>query len=166
MPRRSDHPRVGGEHALSVSHVATLIGSSPRGRGTHEMGGPQREPRRIIPAWAGNTPPATGPCRSDPDHPRVGGEHQSYAKDMTSGFGSSPRGRGTRFRSGPPGYSGRIIPAWAGNTKTAGSVSPSTPDHPRVGGEHTQSTSPTCSSTGSSPRGRGTRGEHPGAAAE
>ena len=73
--RVSDHPRVGGEHSSVLKPVATSVGSSPRGRGTRFCSGDQRGPIRIIPAWAGNTSDRPPRLRIQPDHPRVGGEH-------------------------------------------------------------------------------------------
>ena len=49
------HPRVGGEHWPLATHVNTVIGSSPRGRGTPVRSDFQRNRERFIPAWAGNT---------------------------------------------------------------------------------------------------------------
>ena len=52
--RRSVHPRGRGERVAAVAAVVTLVGSSPRARGTvHECNeGPSR--KRFIPAGAGN----------------------------------------------------------------------------------------------------------------
>ena len=52
-----DHPRMCGEHSLSINHAGTPVGSSP-----HVRGAPLRKRgavgiRRIIPACAGSTPP-------------------------------------------------------------------------------------------------------------
>ena len=49
------HPRVGGENDFDIELLASVLGSSPRGRGK-----PKRPPRRpgsyrLIPAWAGKT---------------------------------------------------------------------------------------------------------------
>ncbi len=52
----TDHPRGGGEH-LPIDRIpAHACGSSPRGRGTHCRSSFKCRIRRIIPAWAGNTP--------------------------------------------------------------------------------------------------------------
>ena len=53
------HPRVGGEHISSVMSSLFMPGSSPRGRGTHVAKLAELRPRRVIPAWAGNTPIAS-----------------------------------------------------------------------------------------------------------
>ena len=70
--------------------------------------------------------------------------------------GSSPRGRGTPATSASWWCIRRVIPAWAGNTKATRTIGCWDSGHPRVGGEHPVQGSPTPTSTGSSPRGRGT----------
>ena len=76
---------------------------------------------------------------------------------MTGWFGSSPRGRGTRFEAARwPGMR-RIIPAWAGNTLRITRHLSHRSDHPRVGGEHDAIALSVNGIIGSSPRGRGTR---------
>ena len=57
----TDHPRVGGEHTRRAERISIAFGSSPRGRGTRDTDHPQCHGRRIIPAWAGNTPPLPQP---------------------------------------------------------------------------------------------------------
>ena len=90
-----DHPRVGGEHTISRKSIFSLSGSSPRGRGTHQLHDRQGVQLRIIPAWAGNTPGRQSLQAWTPDHPRVGGEHGFVFRYYLNKFGSSPRGRGT-----------------------------------------------------------------------
>ena len=53
-----DHPRVCGEHRRNQPNGRTVPGSSPRMRGTPYPGHSTQSRRRIIPAYAGNTPPA------------------------------------------------------------------------------------------------------------
>ena len=89
------HPRVGGEHIDSNCGRSCGVGSSPRGRGTHQAVVALLLVARFIPAWAGNTSGSAGSAGSWSVHPRVGGEHDS-AKDFGGvECGSSPRGRGT-----------------------------------------------------------------------
>ena len=85
----------------------------------------------------------------------MGGEHIQTSNIDTDNRGSSPRGRGTHRHIPERFFPCRIIPAWAGNTKPHGSLD-LIPDHPRVGGEHSSSGASFVTSTGSSPRGRGT----------
>ena len=91
----------------------------------------------------------------------MGGEHATAATWVPSGYGSSPRGRGTQILLLHDSVLGRIIPAWAGNTWSTSFASVSTPDHPRVGGEHEYRPEPGIPGCGSSPRGRGTLFEDP-----
>ena len=134
--RRRDHPRVCGEHKREIQAGRDVAGSSPRVRGTREQR--QREPRLagIIPACAGNTSPAYPRVRQARDHPRVCGEHCTYADTVGSVKGSSPRVRGTHPRT--TGREGRpgIIPACAGNTSASQKRFRVAWDHPRVCGEH------------------------------
>ncbi len=156
-PAPSVHPRVGGEHDTGMTAELPLTGSSPRGRGTLGLKQFRQTTLRFIPAWAGNTLCHRSRARNTPVHPRVGGEHSIPATKPCRQIGSSPRGRGTLTL--PSGFKDhiRFIPAWAGNTCTTPSAQRTTPVHPRVGGEHTTSTTSFVIIGGSSPRGRGTR---------
>ena len=70
------HPRVRGEHSPPWSAALRGGGSSPRARGTLLVALGRREPRRFIPACAGNT------ARSWlSSYPRVRGEH-SFRKPL------------------------------------------------------------------------------------
>ncbi len=153
----ADHPRVGGEHLSDCTKSGNSIGSSPRGRGTLPGGHGLYVKRRIIPAWAGNTRHERLDQFLPADHPRVGGEHNRDRLHVLADYGSSPRGRGTRFCPLFMNGSRRIIPAWAGNTNAPFALSQWMPDHPRVGGEHSRSAIMRSVIAGSSPRGRGTR---------
>ena len=53
--RMPDHPRAGGEHVYVNEAAPADYGSSPRRRGTHDMGMIGIGLHRIIPAQAGNT---------------------------------------------------------------------------------------------------------------
>ena len=72
-------------------------------------------------------------------------------------FGSSPRGRGKRVISTSEGTACRLIPAWAGKTRTREGRHPHGWAHPRVGGENLSVRSCARPKRGSSPRGRGKR---------
>ena len=110
------------------------------------------------------------------DHPRVCGEHPAAADASAgTGGGSSPRMRGARTAIFGRPTSGRIIPAYAGSTRTAdtvmclwgdhsayagstvvlGSEGWQGRDHPRVCGEHLFTSSILFVLEGSSPRMRG-----------
>ena len=111
----------------------------------------------IIPAYAGNTSPATPMMPSRRDHPRVCGEHHCMMPISAVSWGSSPRMRGTHFCPILPTVYRGIIPAYAGNTVCAVKGGTSYEDHPRVCGEHSTLGSGWLSAVGSSPRMRGTR---------
>ncbi len=149
---------MGGEHQFCRHSERILNGSSPRGRGTQRFFRAVVNCKRIIPAWAGNTSPDCVASNDTTDHPRVGGEHFLIMLFMLCISGSSPRGRGTRADVWGVCCMGRIIPAWAGNTRSSRSEQLMQTDHPRVGGEHSETKLPVPKVCGSSPRGRGTHG--------
>ena len=68
--------------------------------------------------------------------------------------------RGTQHRSGRSPEPGRIIPAYAGNTRRRWDSSSLGWDHPRVCGEHVSCSATTEPVVGSSPRMRGTPDVH------
>ena len=154
---RPDHPRMGGEHGNRQTCYDRQFGSSPHGRGTLRMSCHFWPPLRIIPAWAGNTYQNSPQACPDPDHPRMGGEHNSSTGNFKAPIGSSPHGRGTLNLRPPWRRAIRIIPAWAGNTRPASNDRAWTTDHPRMGGEHGARKRSQQVSHGSSPHGRGTR---------
>ena len=165
------HPRAGGEHPLT--------GSSPRGRGTHWIPRRVGPLNRFIPARAGNTSISLSSSPRRSVHPRAGGEHNDFLRARWVGYGSSPRGRGTRRPCSERPALHRFIPARAGNTPhtnkvvsvalrfipaRAGNTGNETENrlakavHPRAGGEHVALVALIVAAIGSSPRGRGTRG--------
>ncbi len=153
---RRVHPRVGGEHAVSVRRCSPKVGSSPRGRGTRRNRSIDRRRRRFIPAWAGNTKSPSKAGRLHAVHPRVGGEHGGHECTALERHGSSPRGRGTPQLGREVWRRIRFIPAWAGNTPKAKNPTLTAAVHPRVGGEHLVREHCRRNDLGSSPRGRGT----------
>ena len=74
--RYAVHPRVCGEHPVSLTADPFYSGSSPRMRGTHCMHDEEPSGTRFIPAYAGNTGNTTEYCAASTVHPRVCGEHQ------------------------------------------------------------------------------------------
>ena len=147
---------MGGEHALPRIQSPTEIGSSPHGRGTSPICCRRLESSRFIPAWAGNINRTGADCRSQPVHPRMGGEHESFSLRTRATIGSSPHGRGTCIWGASGQIPHRFIPAWAGNMARPARPTWSPPVHPRMGGEHPWWTSRIRFHTGSSPHGRGT----------
>ena len=112
-------------------------GSSPRMRGTPRRRLLLAAESGIIPAHAGNTRIPARRRMEDRDHPRACGEHTTKTLPLGHYTGSSPRMRGTPDLHVAVRRVDGIIPAHAGNTRTA---------IPRQWGPR-----------GSSPRMRGTR---------
>ena len=92
---RWDHPRVCGEHSCNGSRLLSILGSSPRMRGTRELTVSVGVDAGIIPAYAGNTTSSFTNTLLDGDHPRVCGEHHACHPNAVPDRGSSPRMRGT-----------------------------------------------------------------------
>ena len=117
LPLTRDHPRVCGEHLVSMGSGALPLGSSPRMRGTPPLFRGQQRRRGIIPAYAGNTCRTRSADSTSRDHPRVCGEHMLEIEAVGEIRGSSPRMRGTRVVADNYGLAVGIIPAYAGNTR-------------------------------------------------
>ena len=114
--RKTDHPRLRGEHVPSPENPLVQHGSSPPTRGAPPHRTLDRRRCRIIPAYAGSTighPFSTSPIS---DHPRLRGEHSTSVKSLISGSGSSPPTRGALSQQSNSSLKGRIIPAYAGST--------------------------------------------------
>ena len=146
---------MGGENFTVTRAFACVHGSSPRGRGKHES-----ERRRLlrlglIPAWAGKTSPSRMRTQSSTAHPRVGGENDVESDVDFHDLGSSPRGRGKLVLVLVVLDVHRLIPAWAGKTKSLLSYPFLNTAHPRVGGENDGFVILAATQGGSSPRGRG-----------
>ena len=75
--RLQDHPRIRGEHNISLDGSEGETGSSPHTRGARRIMPASRAPRGIIPAYAGSTSPRLWSLLSGTDHPRIRGEHPS-----------------------------------------------------------------------------------------
>ena len=54
-----DHPRIRGEHVRHSRSVSLSFGSSPHTRGAPPGAISSVHPGRIIPAYAGSTPPSS-----------------------------------------------------------------------------------------------------------
>ena len=133
------------------------LGSSPRMRGALAHDAAVVPAVGIIPAYAGSTFSHCSKLLVLRDHPRVCGEHFCAGSMRAYDPGSSPRMRGAL--AGISGITFRcgIIPAYAGSTGTSPASRRRPRDHPRVCGEHFQSSSSAFSAAGSSPRMRGAR---------
>ena len=73
-----DHPRMCGEHRISVNTVSSSAGSSPHVRGAQIVSDFHGLPTGIIPACAGSTARDTSKIAVFRDHPRMCGEHFRY----------------------------------------------------------------------------------------
>ena len=153
---RSVHPRACGEQPRESYPDASVDGSSPRLRGTDQDAITDPRVVRFIPAPAGNSYDADWEDSPISVHPRACGEQHRIAGKLRSGDGSSPRLRGTEYRSVRQGRVGRFIPAPAGNSKCDRSVNSPTTVHPRACGEQEIPLRAVSRRYGSSPRLRGT----------
>ena len=150
------HPRVCGEQRRNARRTLTLVGSSPRVRGTVINDDQDGGIGRFIPACAGNSWAPRCAQQILPVHPRVCGEQNGAAKRFHKPRGSSPRVRGTANGRVTRNECLRFIPACAGNRPTTEVMCITNPVHPRVCGEQGTQTGQVLDSAGSSPRVRGT----------
>ena len=111
---------------------------------------------RLIPTYAGNTRTPCLPTSRQTAHPHVCGEHEVDVIIVFLKGGSSPRMRGTLTSWYSEDRRGRLIPTYAGNTRTPRSMPGVTSAHPHVCGEHHIYPSQVVTGQGSSPRMRGT----------
>ena len=133
---RRAHPRAGGENDDDHTHIPSVAGSSPRGRGKPELSGYATKGDGLIPARAGKTcQVATLACKSRA-HPRAGGENAVNTKAINGQTGSSPRGRGKHDRVACCVLRYGLIPARAGKTNGSGVPALAARAHPRAGGEN------------------------------
>ena len=151
----TDHPRLRGEHFPARTFPMWQTGSSPPTRGARHGGVHVWAGDRIIPAYAGSTRSERIRTLCGADHPRLRGEHSHISVMTAHGCGSSPPTRGARTPCAPkvPGH--RIIPAYAGSTRSPGPPPAQPTDHPRLRGEHGNSVQVGVPTHGSSPPTRG-----------
>ena len=94
-----DHPRMRGEHVITVQYNVSAEGSSPHARGTRVCAQLAVATWGIIPACAGNTPESSTAASPTTDHPRMRGEHSRKEPRSWCNLGSSPHARGTRVKT-------------------------------------------------------------------
>ena len=143
-----NHPRIRGEHQSMREALQAPWGSSPRAREAQRREVTAVQVDGIIPACAGNTPPA--PSRPAPwgDYPRMRGEHVHGAGLRGSTAGSSPHARGARVSVSTGLVGLGIIPACAGSTRCLQRRPSIGRDHPRMRGEHPSGSIPSTVQTG------------------
>ena len=112
----------------------------------------------LIPARAGKTRTAWLRSWACPAHPRAGRENPTFSAIVSNAAGSSPRGRGKLMPACRGRATSGLIPARAGKTRRPSCASCRTSAHPRAGGENVVAETKNFSRAGSSPRGRGKRG--------
>ncbi len=163
--RHPVHPRARGEHEDADAFGGGHGGSSPRTRGTRPTPAAVVLAERFIPAHAGNTGFCCEAATRGSVHPRARGEHAVVFQWDPANDGSSPRTRGTPVTTVTTYSRSRFIPAHAGNTAHRATSERRSAVHPRARGEHSFSPQRSPSSSGSSPRTRGTRATIPPSAA-
>ena len=129
-------------------------------RGTALISARYSNPRRFIPAYAGNSFASRRDCYAVSVHPRVCGEQSRAIGQNYRMKGSSPRMRGTDLLQCSLHPQIRFIPAYAGNSWRCIQFAKSSSVHPRVCGEQNLTSSVGLASRGSSPRMRGTDTAH------
>ena len=130
-------------------------GSSPLARGKLRLVHLRRTRRGLIPARAGKT--GKRPSVSDLHwaHPRSRGENRGFIRGVGGEAGSSPLARGKPARVPASIRPARLIPARAGKTSAAASMTPEGSAHPRSRGENQGRSNTSPLGAGSSPRARG-----------
>ena len=152
-----DHPRMCGEHYMSLRSDRIGAGSSP-----HVRGAPASNPLAvvasgIIPACAGSTAYFSRYSSRSRDHPRMCGEHFDAISALQRTAGSSPHVRGALHDTMHDLAETGIIPACAGSTSRFRGSLRRAWDHPRMCGEHGTCVHERFEHLGSSPHVRGAR---------
>ena len=124
-----------GELSKPSWAIVQLDGSSPLARGTQDLDRLGYVADRFIPAYAGNSWRLRYSCGLVPVHPRLRGELFDFFNVRWLNNGSSPLTRGTLPPKENPLFSGRFIPAYAGNSKNMESIWEVDAVHPRLRGE-------------------------------
>ena len=128
------YPRAGGGAQGRCCTSSDLLGLSPRGRGSRGGTAGARRRQGSIPARAGEPPVLICACIPTRVYPRAGGGALMVAADASSGWGLSPRGRGSPRQV--PGLRPRhgSIPARAGEPATTRRKARNRGVYPRAGG--------------------------------
>ncbi len=174
-PRRSEHPRVGGDELGIEPSSPPASGTPPRRRGGRGQGGRDPCSQRNTPASAGRTGSTARASPGSTEHPRVGGEdlvmknlgtpvvgtpHVGGENEPLPGERSPGPGTPPRQRGGPPRLRqrdarGRNTPASAGRTSSTPRSPCRAAEHLRVGGEEVRRPAGGAADGGTPPRRRG-----------
>ena len=156
------HPRSRGENNADAWFAVSAGGSSPLTRGKHQGGGRRRRRMGLIPAHAGKTVLARLGGADAEAHPRSRGENTLPSWPPTPCEGSSPLTRGKRVAVFYGLLLSGLIPAHAGKTSRATSITNTAAAHPRSRGENKAAPRVAAVAEGSSPLTRGKRTKNPG----
>ena len=115
---------------------------------------------RLIPAYAGSTPPVCQRYVPHGAHPRLRGEHAAPPIVKPWPVGSSPLTRGAPKRPDFAAVDTGLIPAYAGSTARPPAAPISGQAHPRLRGEHIKEAATAAQEPGSSPLTRGAQNHH------
>ena len=130
---------MGGEKKPARSLSSPMRGSPPHRRGK-VLGVELHAPANgITPAQAGKSTCRASMPTVSWDHPRTGGEKAELTVAVISSMGSPPRRRGKDFMFCGQHLEIRITPAWAGKSAKRHCTGSLWGDHPRVGGEKSES---------------------------
>ena len=154
----TDHPRLRGDHSGKQQDYGEALGSPPLAQGPLGLGCDQPVGDGITPAYAGTTPCRRTRGRSTRDHPRLRGDHALYGTHKGWRLGSPPLTRGPLDDLMHRLLIHRITPAYAGTTARPCPSRPGTRDHPRLRGDHDNSSVAFRRSLGSPPLTRGPHG--------
>ena len=151
------HPRACGELASCRRNIDLPFGSSPRMRGTLRGGLARRGEARFIPAHAGNSFPSGLPLWRSSVHPRACGELLGFTVDQLKNHRFIPAHAGNSITTTRLQRAGSVHPRACGELACAEKPGPGAIQvHPRACGELRSLPMRERSSTGSSPRMRGT----------
>ena len=153
--RNGVDPRVGGGAIEAAEAAMPITGRSPRGRGSQGLRARFQARRRSIPAWAGEPANAIAMESRAWVDPRVGGGACRRQRHKQTGWGRSPRGRGSPLLVTCPSLPIGSIPAWAGEPAMPYRRRTKCRVDPRVGGGASTGRSARERKRGRSPRGRG-----------
>ena len=151
------YPRTGGGNGKGLPTGCHWPGLSPHGRGKPCNGGPMCQPRRSIPARAGETQSRAGRIWRTAVYPRTGGGNSATVERMYSIAGLSPHGRGKLADAVRPQAAQGSIPARAGETSYAPIDGIPQMVYPRTGGGNAAAGVQVQGQVGLSPHGRGKR---------
>ena len=133
---RGAHPRSRGENAGQIIEAFVGAGSSPLTRGKLALEALDNAGLGLIPAHAGKTCSWSCPRARSRAHPRSRGENPDAPGIASANWGSSPLTRGKHNCESSFHYLGRLIPAHAGKTGSAGLRWNTDRAHPRSRGKN------------------------------